>query len=67
MLEWIPTPYRRNKDETYADVDRLGRLYIKRRKGGFRVYQDREPIGPVYAAVEGARATASRFAELWGK
>jgi hypothetical protein len=64
QIKWIATPYRRQKEECYAEVPTLGRLDIKRRSGGFRIFQNGEPIGPIYPRIEVAIEAATRFARV---
>lgn len=61
MQQWLPTPYRRNKDDLYADVPGVGPLHIRRRKGGFRLVHRRELIGQVYPDIEAAKAAGEKF------
>jgi hypothetical protein len=66
QLRWTPTPYRRHKEDEYVDVPGVGRLRIKPCKGGFRLYHDKEPIGPPFPALEAARAAAAHFVRTFG-
>lgn len=66
-LDWVPTPYRRHRQDEYVDVPGVGRLRIKPCKGGFRLFHGKEPIGPTFPALDAARGAAAHFVRTYGR
>lgn len=57
-LQWNPTPYRKRKDDEYADVDGFGRFRIKWNSDycGFTVLQNNERIGNIHNTAVAAKS-----------
>jgi hypothetical protein len=66
MIQWNPTPYRKRKDDEYADVDGFGRFRVVYDKdaGGFVVRQNTERIGSIHATAEAAKHAVAGIVEV---